>query len=64
MLVKILKLLKNALLMNVKFFFLNILKTTDNSVQERVKNAFSRTLHYAEVGDIQQGLGFPGKASL
>ena len=30
--------------MNVKFFFLNILKTTHNSVRERVKNALSRTL--------------------
>ena len=30
--------------MNVKFFFLNILKTTCNSVRERVKNALSRTL--------------------
>ena len=30
--------------MNVKFFFLNILKTTHNSVRESVKNALSRTL--------------------
>ena len=30
--------------MNVKFFFLNILKTTHNSVRERVKNVLSRTL--------------------
>ena len=30
--------------MNVKFFFLNILKTTHDRVQESVKNALSRTL--------------------
>ena len=30
--------------MIVKFFFLNILKTTHNSVRESVKNALSRTL--------------------
>ena len=41
---KNLKLFTKALLMNVKFLFLNILKTTHNSVQERVKNALSRTL--------------------
>ena len=41
---KNLKLIRKALVMNVKFFFLNILKTTHNSVQERVKNALSRTL--------------------
>ena len=44
LLVKNLKLFERALLMNVKFFFLNILKTTHNSVRERVKNALSRTL--------------------
>ena len=30
--------------MNVKFLFLNILKTTHNSVRERVKNVLSHTL--------------------
>ena len=43
-LVKNFKLFRKALLMNVKFFFLNILKTTHNSVWERVKNALSCTL--------------------
>ena len=39
------KLFNQVLLINVKFFlFLNILKTKCNSVQERVKNALSRTL--------------------
>ena len=33
-----------GLWMIVKFFFLNILKTTHNSVRESVKNALSRTL--------------------
>ena len=43
-LVKNLKLFRKALLINVKFFLLNILKTTHNSVWERVKNALSCTL--------------------
>ena len=38
------KLFNQVLLINVKFLFLNILKTKCNSVQERVKNALSRTL--------------------
>ena len=49
--VKNLNLFTKALLMNVKFFFLNIWRP-------------SVPVHYAEVGDIQQGLGLPGKASL
>ena len=39
-----LKLFNKALLMSVKFFFLNILKTTHDRVRESVKNALSRTL--------------------
>ena len=41
---KNLKLFRKALLMIVKFFFLNILKTKCNRVLESVKNALSRTL--------------------
>ena len=41
---KNLKLFDPVLLINVKFFFLNILKTTHNSLRESVKNALSRTL--------------------
>ena len=35
---------KKELLINVKFFFLTILKTTHNSVREKLKNALSRTM--------------------
>ena len=31
---------------------------------EPCKDGEMHTMHYAEVGDIQQGLGLPGKASL
>ena len=41
---KNLKFFTKALLMNVNFFFINILKTTHDRVQESVKNALSRTL--------------------
>ena len=41
---KNLKLFPKALLVIVKFFFLNILKTTHISVRESVKNALSGTL--------------------
>ena len=44
LLVKNLKLFKKALLMSVKFFFLNILMTTHDRVRESVKNALSCTL--------------------
>ena len=44
MLVKNLKLFTKALLMNVKFFFLNILKTKCNSVRERTFFTLSCTL--------------------
>ena len=44
LLVKNLKLFEKALLMNVKFFFLNILKTKCNSVRERAFFTLSRTL--------------------
>ena len=38
------KLFTKALLISVKFFFLNILKTTHDRVRESVKNALSRTM--------------------
>ena len=41
---KNLKLFTKALLMNVKVFFLNILKTTHDRVRESVKNSPSCTL--------------------
>ena len=41
---KNLKLFTKALLINVKFFFLNISKTTHDRVRESVKHALSRTL--------------------
>ena len=44
LLVKNLKLFTKALLMTVKFFFLNILKTKCNSVRERAFFTLSRTL--------------------
>ena len=43
--VKNLKLFYQLFLMNIKFYFLNIFKTKCNSVQERVKIAFSCTLY-------------------
>ena len=48
--VKNFKLFTKALEMNVKFFFLNIFKTTHNSVRERVKSDLSRTLlHFFKI---------------